>query len=68
MCEQLLEGWIEDVRAPVHAMVRAGSPEQRFRWAFQRGALDSLRAAYRVCCPVCRPKITTIADHYREVA
>jgi hypothetical protein len=65
MCEQ---GWIEDVRPPVHAMIRAGSPEQRFRWAFQRGGLDSLRAAYRVCCAECRPKIIAVADRYREVA
>ena len=70
MCEQDdLHGWLKDVKPPVaYYMIRLGSPEQAFRWAFQRGALDSLREAYRQCCPACRPRITAIASHYESAA
>jgi hypothetical protein len=47
-------------------MIRAGSAEQRFRWAFQRGARDALREAWKQCCVECRPTITALADQYRE--
>ena len=54
------------VKPPSYELIRAGSAEQWFRFAFCRGAHDALRQAYRLCCPSCRPIITSVAQHYHH--
>ncbi|MGE2723547.1 hypothetical protein [Mycolicibacterium pulveris] len=54
------------VTPPTYMFLRAGTPEQCFRSAFTRGALDGLREAYRECCPECRSIITGIAHRYQQ--
>jgi hypothetical protein len=58
----------EGIRPPMAEMIRAGTPEQFFRAAFMRGARDALREAWRVACPVCRPRITALAWGYEGEA
>jgi hypothetical protein len=57
---------LDAIKPPLHELIRAGSAEQRFRFAFCRGAHDALRQAYRLCCPSCRTVITAIAATYRH--
>jgi hypothetical protein len=54
-----------DIRPPLAEVIRAGSIAEVFLAAFQRGALDFGREAWRVACPECRPKIATLAWRYR---
>lgn len=56
--------WTHGVQSPSHYMIVAGSPEQRFRFAFCQGANDALRQVYREVCPDCRHHVATVAAKY----
>jgi hypothetical protein len=46
--------------------IRPGSIAEVFLAAFERGARDGLRLAWRAACPECRPKIQALAWHYHD--
>ena len=51
---------LDALKPPFHELIRAGSPEQKWRFAFCRGAHDALRQAYRGVLPV-----VPTTDHQR---